>query len=102
MKNQPPTEITTLSLHDALPICGEDVVLHGPLDATDRRAGREVVGEVRERAAGARGGVLERLRDAQVEIRPPDRKSTRLNSSHVAMSYAVFSLKKKTHQYRSA
>src|SRR5690625_6008560 len=26
----------------------------------------------------------------------PDRKSTRLNSSHVAISYAVFSLKKKT------
>src|SRR5207253_9685087 len=27
--------------------------------------------------------------------RPPDRKSTRLNSSHVAISYAVFCLKKK-------
>src|SRR5690625_6149442 len=27
----------------------------------------------------------------------PDRKSTRLNSSHVAISYAVFCLKKKTH-----
>src|SRR5690625_2440452 len=29
--------------------------------------------------------------------RAPDRKSTRLNSSHVAISYAVFCLKKKTH-----
>src|SRR5690625_5894181 len=29
-----------------------------------------------------------------------DRKSTRLNSSHVAISYAVFCLKKKTHHYR--
>src|SRR5207253_8387714 len=28
-----------------------------------------------------------------------DRKSTRLNSSHVAISYAVFCLKKKTHTY---
>src|SRR5690625_6696718 len=28
----------------------------------------------------------------------PDRKSTRLNSSHVAISYAVFCLKKKKHQ----
>src|SRR5690625_6341660 len=28
---------------------------------------------------------------------PQDRKSTRLNSSHVAISYAVFCLKKKTH-----
>src|SRR5690625_6713439 len=30
-----------------------------------------------------------------------DRKSTRLNSSHVAISYAVFGLKKKTDNYRS-
>src|SRR3712207_7755540 len=30
-----------------------------------------------------------------------DRKSTRLNSSHANISYAVFCLKKKTHQYRS-
>src|SRR5690606_40961079 len=29
---------------------------------------------------------------------PEDRKSTRLNSSHVKISYAVFCLKKKTHQ----
>src|SRR5437660_9601678 len=29
-----------------------------------------------------------------------DRKSTRLNSSHVAISYAVFCLKKKTHKTR--
>src|SRR5690554_7356475 len=31
-------------------------------------------------------------------LRRPDRKSTRLNSSHVRISYAVFCLKKKTHQ----
>src|SRR5437870_6715947 len=30
-----------------------------------------------------------------------DRKSTRLNSSHVAISYAVFCLKKKTKKYRT-
>src|SRR5690625_7016807 len=30
-------------------------------------------------------------------LTPEDRKSTRLNSSHVAISYAVFCLKKKTH-----
>src|SRR5699024_11904698 len=34
------------------------------------------------------------LADAQVEVRT-DRKSTRLNSSHVSISYAVFCLKKK-------
>src|SRR5699024_8110887 len=31
---------------------------------------------------------------------PPDRKSTRLNSSHVSISYAVFCLKKKKKKYR--
>src|SRR5699024_12674194 len=30
-------------------------------------------------------------------LHPQDRKSTRLNSSHVSISYAVFCLKKKTH-----
>src|SRR5204862_7588983 len=30
--------------------------------------------------------------------RSPDRKSTRLNSSHVEISYAVFCLKKKNHE----
>src|SRR5690625_6570948 len=34
--------------------------------------------------------------DWEVENEPEDRKSTRLNSSHVAISYAVFCLKKKT------
>src|SRR5256885_12386018 len=32
---------------------------------------------------------------------PPDRKSTRLNSSHLVISYAVFCLKKKTINYRT-
>src|SRR5690625_6223212 len=40
------------------------------------------------------------VEDATVEVASPvkvrDRKSTRLNSSHVAISYAVFCLKKKT------
>src|SRR5690625_6302013 len=34
--------------------------------------------------------------------RPRDRKSTRLNSSHVAISYAVFCLKKKTSTYNNS
>src|SRR5207249_8768142 len=37
----------------------------------------------------------------RVERRQVDRKSTRLNSSHVSISYAVFCLKKKTKTYRS-
>src|SRR5690349_24645768 len=46
-----------------------------------------------ERAAGAEGAVdARRRRQAQAQ---GDRKSTRLNSSHVEISYAVFCLKKK-------
>src|SRR6266850_3349151 len=40
----------------------------------------------------ARGGVL---RPAGSPVHAPDRKSTRLNSSHLVISYAVFCLKKK-------
>src|SRR5258708_18353132 len=67
------TEIYTLSLHDALPISD---ARRGP---RRRRAGtpRDVRGTPRAR----RG----------------DRKSTRLNSSHQIISYAVFCLKKKKH-----
>src|SRR3989442_6350913 len=67
------TEIYTLSLHDALPIClsphvraAEFAVLIGPGPAVDSYL--------------------------------KDRKSTRLNSSHVRISYAVFCLKKKKNQ----
>src|SRR5437870_9740464 len=69
------TEIYTLSLHDALPISAADDDRAG----TDRRASRD------DSQAGDHG-----VSEARV-----DRKSTRLNSSHVAISYAVFCLKKK-------
>src|SRR5256886_6958948 len=62
------TEIYTLSLHDALPIC--------TVGATGRCPGRCV--DPPHRSAASR-----------------DRKSTRLNSSHSQISYAVFCLKKK-------
>src|SRR5256885_7289869 len=79
------TEIYTLSLHDALPICigrwtpcgvagfwrlqrQGPTFPHGPQSAHGRTGF---------------GG-------------PEDRKSTRLNSSHLVISYAVFCLKKKT------
>src|SRR5437868_7887707 len=75
------TEIYTLSLHDALPIYGSrepDAALAG---VARRRGQRRIqLGRNRSQAAAAR------LRD---------RKSTRLNSSHVSISYAVFCLKKK-------
>src|SRR2546427_8946106 len=71
------TEIYTLSLHDALPICPDP---RGQGRARHRRLERH---RARHRA-GMRGG-----------RRDGDRKSTRLNSSHSQISYAVFCLKKK-------
>src|SRR3989442_5457440 len=86
------TEIYTLSLHDALPICERGV---------------HVLWRVLGRADGE-GDVLTRMRDGDIAIAHPgkdvtftvcaDRKSTRLNSSHVRISYAVFCLKKKKQQ----
>src|SRR2546426_11916643 len=72
------TEIYTLSLHDALPISEEHRARH-PRDRQARPARRRA----------RRGG----LRRRHEPLR--DRKSTRLNSSHLVISYAVFCLKKK-------
>src|SRR3712207_8214812 len=91
------TEIYTLSLHDALPISGDGDVVREDLALV--RAG-----EVREEALRVlpeRGPVgLERRAVFVPHSGPlqPDRKSTRLNSSHANISYAVFSLKKKNNQ----
>src|SRR3712207_8487411 len=72
------TEIYTLSLHDALPIFyrGHPVELYRCVDA---RVFNQVSRALRRAIEDAR----------------PDRKSTRLNSSHANISYAVFCLKKK-------
>src|SRR3712207_6901692 len=89
------TEIYTLSLHDALPIC---LLSEGhPLSAQDRQA--LVTGHIhikRNAWIGAGATIL-----PGVTIGEKDRKSTRLNSSHANISYAVFCLKKKkqTHSY---
>src|SRR5205807_10253877 len=71
------TDIYTLSLHDALPICASAIVggAAGIAGSASRCAA------IRCRSAG--------------EWRRRDRKSTRLNSSHLVISYAVFCLKKK-------
>src|SRR5690625_6771649 len=53
---------------------------------------------------GTRGHVRPAGQGIDAEVRTQDRKSTRLNSSHVAISYAVFCLKKKnnTHIHSTA
>src|SRR5262245_66530189 len=76
------SEIHTLSLHDALPILatGRLQLLVEPSQL--------VVHPVEVRGEGAQ---LIPVGDGNVS----DRKSTRLNSSHLGISYAVFCLKKK-------
>src|SRR3712207_7131889 len=63
-----------------------------------RRGVDEVVGETLERMAADVDGIYVDF-DIDVLDRALDRKSTRLNSSHANISYAVFCLKKK--KYRS-
>src|SRR5437667_4051919 len=77
------TEISTLSLHDALPISQQD-------------AGEphRLVGRAGDDEGGARAPAPDDL-ERQVRVLERDRKSTRLNSSHITISYAVFCLKKK-------
>src|SRR5256885_16754295 len=80
------TEIYTLSLHDALPICLQE---QRGLESTAAR-------RPRGNGAGAIPGTW-----AIREIRALDRKSTRLNSSHLVISYAVFCLTKKRKMSRA-
>src|SRR5687768_17772687 len=93
------TEIYTLSLHDALPICrGRDCRgRRRRRGRTDAGRGRLVrIGRRLEAGAPARARPNDvSLQEASVVRRRPDRKSTRLNSSHGYISYAVFCLKKK-------
>src|SRR5690606_42139048 len=90
-----PTAIYTLSLHDALPISQPQpapVALADMLVAQQRLdlvAQQGTVGEVLDEMAQPRH------RELDLDRVDEDRKSTRLNSSHVKISYAVFCLKKK-------
>src|SRR5690606_41751659 len=94
---RPPTAMHILSLHDALPIStgGRGGGKAGPADVgRERRTNGEATfarGLRLDAHRAQRGLRARRARCARV----PDRKSTRLNSSHVKISYAVFCLKKK-------
>src|SRR2546430_10092048 len=78
------TEIYTLSLHDALPIWVRQAANY----AVNKEA---IVNDILKGTATVSSGPVPRK---------PDRKSTRLNSSHSQISYAVFCLKKKKHTPR--
>src|SRR3712207_7660122 len=79
------TEIYTLSLHDALPISRH-------VRPREQHSGEQQLPAARRGARAARRAPLQGARDAGAL---EDRKSTRLNSSHANISYAVFCLKKK-------
>src|SRR5207253_9670951 len=98
------THIYTLSLHDALPIyggadwptttpysrrtCSCAVAVNWMVRSVNATGVRENLSINETTGPGVLGRRLQRFMAR-------DRKSTRLNSSHVAISYAVFCLKKK-------
>src|SRR3712207_7741002 len=86
------TEISSLSLHDALPILALRAAV-ARTRAHAHRPRRRGLALGRPRAGAARDLARERL--------GLDRKSTRLNSSHANISYAVFCLKKKLDCHRT-
>src|SRR5690606_41437414 len=90
-----PPQIYTLSLHDALPIChcAAQLRRHDPEQLPYH--GRERAGH--QPPVRAQRGRQAPPRDPGQRSLLQDRKSTRLNSSHVKISYAVFCLKKKKH-----
>src|SRR2546430_8325191 len=98
-----PPEISPLPLHDALPISRPTLAASSRRIPRARRssaARRPIRSIARCRAPRATRWIGP---TAATEIRPalrPDRKSTRLNSSHSQISYAVFCLKKKKKERR--
>src|SRR5207253_6833202 len=98
-----PALVYTLSLHDALPICRQGFVRGWRRAAADEnpvgawiparlvhdRDGPHDRAEPQEREVESGSGRGPAGRQAALENRRRDRKSTRLNSSHVAISYAV-------------
>src|SRR2546426_9943388 len=87
------TEIYTLSLHDALPI--SSVGRNGPRFARIDPRNGEIERAAPRRAALLPAGDRGPGGRGSGAAGDPDRKSTRLNSSHLVISYAVFCLKKK-------
>src|SRR5689334_23888909 len=90
------TEIYTLSLHDALPIYLEKSVETGPNRFfLLRRVNLDIQPAEFVTIMGPSGAGKSTLLSIIGMLDGADRKSTRLNSSHSSISYAVFCLKKK-------
>src|SRR2546426_4909635 len=83
------TEIYTLSLHDALPISSSACQYQSlSISGSEDSVSAWLVSHCSARCA------------VKCSIMVVDRKSTRLNSSHLVISYAVFCLKKKNGKKR--
>src|SRR5439155_9716741 len=82
----PTRRSSDLQQPEDVPVVGEELRVGG--DALLRPGAHQV-------RVQACQGVEGRVEEARPRLRAVDRKSTRLNSSHVAISYAVFCLKKK-------
>src|SRR5690606_41644700 len=97
----PASEISTLSLHDALPILGnvDDRRFPGHQRGESPHLVQVDIRMVTQSPLHGSAGVvvLHAVADIGLKVATValDRKSTRLNSSHVKISYAVFCLKKK-------
>src|SRR5207244_10635003 len=97
----PWTALCTLSLHDALPISDEKGIDLGMfVDPAASRGFRGDPTRLRQVLLNLVGNAIKFTEhgavSVEVTVRPEsDRKSTRLNSSHQIISYAVFCLKKK-------
>src|SRR3712207_8542020 len=89
------TEIYTLSLHDALPISSGSSGRIGTISA----GGAEYLATHINQLRAANPNTVVVSAGDLIGASPLDRKSTRLNSSHANISYAVFCLKKKTHRH---
>src|SRR5690606_41261632 len=91
----PPSVSSTLSLHDALPILDQLINGIGSVETGINQSLNglyQALSDFSQRTSdtAARQSALSSLSSTA-----RDRKSTRLNSSHVKISYAVFCLKKK-------
>src|SRR3712207_7253330 len=89
------TEIYTLSLHDALPISLFELLAENPDQRALLQADPSLIPAAVEEALRLITPLQLTARTTSREVTLQDRKSTRLNSSHANISYAVFCLKKK-------
>src|SRR5438034_4696081 len=88
-----PTEISTLSLHDALPIFMRRSI--GVLLIIAALAAQQLAGFFAQELIAEAAILALFALSLDLLANCGDRKSTRLNSSHTVISYAVFCLKKK-------